>query len=237
MTTKPKKPNSPAVPSYSLRDSLEDARKLYASFSHAVFNRAEVASTLGMSSNSGPFTGRMFSVRTYGLLVESAGGYKISDAFLTLNSEDRSSAAFKRVALQAIQRASIFAEILAEFRTKLPPIASVAQRLETQKKFNAERAKKVASILEKSLQFAGVLDSNNNILPVRDSDVPGASSGAEKEEKSDIEVPITASGAKAGLRRTEVPLGDGRVAVVQYPHDLVKIEADKIGRVLGALVD
>jgi len=239
-TPKTKKPKSPAVPSYSLKDSVDDVRKLYQTFSHAVFSKPEIATTLKMSSNSGPFVRRAFTLSEYGLLVESGAGHKVSDLFLTLNSGDASSAAFKRAALKAINNSAVFAEVLAEFKTKLPPQASVAQRLETQKKFNADRAKEVASVLERSLQFAGVLDSSNNILPVRDDSSAGDTSKSQelhKEEPTVVTPPVTPGAVPmANARRTEVPLTDGRIAIVQYPHDLSTAEAEKIGRVLAALV-
>jgi hypothetical protein len=91
---------------------------------------------------------------------------------MTLNSADKNESKFKQAALDAIRKSDIFRELLDHFKSKLPSLDGVATRLENQKRFNAERAKLVATVLEKSLHYAGLLDGSNNILPIRDT--PGA---------------------------------------------------------------
>lgn len=228
------KARSPVAPSYSLRQSFEDVRKIYNQYSHATFSLAEVASSLSASATSSTLRQKLSTFMQFGLLDEVADeGYRVTELFHTLNTNPTSSTAFRRAAFTASQRPQIFAEILSEFRTKLPDIQALAQRLETQKKFTADRAKQVAGALEVSLQFAGVLDTNRNIVPIREDasvSVPASDSEGTRSEPG-----VPAVGASA--RKTEVPLGEGRVAVVFYPHDLSSNEADKIGRVLRALVD
>jgi hypothetical protein len=228
------KTRSPATPSYSLKDSVEDVRKLYKQYSHAVFTRAEIATTLGMSSSSSSFDARIFALSEYGLLQKSGDSYKVTERFFTLANEQPTSSAFKRAALDAIQGSDVFRELLSVFKTKLPDRAAVAQRLETQKKFNADRAKSAASALERSLQFAGVIDGNGNIVPVREEPSGELSVGNKSQEEHSERDHHTPSQEKA--RRTEIPLSDGRLATVSYPHDLTTTEAEKIGRVLSALV-
>ena len=235
----PRKPKSPAVPSYSLEDSVDDAKKLYKQYTHGTFSRPEIASTLKMSSGSSSFTQRLFALVEYGLLEEAGDGYKLTQRFQVLNSEPPESEAFRRAALDAVTASSVLGDLLNDFKTKLPDRAGVAQRLEIQKKFNPDRAKSAAAVLEKSLQYARVLDANNNIIPVRGTPVSNAG------DKSNIHAEAEKPGddatdkhlAKSGdTRRSEVPLADGRIAVVLYPHDLSVQEAEKIGRVLAALV-
>ena len=238
MTSVPttKKPNSPPSPSFGLREVLADATKLYDKYSHAAFSQAEVASGLGMSSTSSSFSRRLRSLTEFGLLDGSGGNYRISKLFHTLTDAKHGSPEFKAAALAAIRRSTVFAEILADFKTKLPDQAVVAQRLEKQRGFNADRAKEVAAVLQKSVEFAGVVDANNNILPARD--VGGEDQAASRQDASatpDDEREKEPASDK-NQRRSEIPLSDGRVAVVVYPHDLTTTEAQKIGNVLTALV-
>lgn len=242
-TNQPKaaKGKSPSVPSYSLKDSLDDARKLYDAFSHAGFSRTEIATKLDMSSASSSFSKRLFALTEYGLIQGTGDSYKIAERFHALTANPSTSPAFKRAAYDAIVASDVFGELLTEFKSKLPDKATVAKRLETQKKFLADRAKEVAGVLERSLQFAGLLDGNNNIIPIRDEQ-NGASTAAPQTREDDRigngeEVsPDRADGRAEKLRRTEVPLSNDRIAVVAYPHDLTEAEATKIGKVLGALV-
>lgn len=238
---KSKKVKSPRTPSYALETSFDDAKRLYDNFSHASFSKAEIASSLSLSATSSSLTKRVFALTEYGLLDNHGDQFSVSQVFHTLDSGPVDGANFKTAALQAIKRSDVFAEILEDFRTKLPDMDVISQRLEKQKGFNADRAKEVASILEKSMRFAGVLDANNNILPVRDDqnneraegEQPAGGQGSENPQGQDTDnfrVPAD------GLRRTEVPLGEGRVAIVLYPEDLTVAEAGKVGNVLQALV-
>jgi len=235
----PRKPKSPPVPSYALQDSVDDAKKLYKQYSHGTFSRPEIASTLKMSSVSSSFSQRLFALTEYGLIGESGDGYKLSDRFQVLNSEPPESEPFRRAALDAVSASPVLGDLLTDFKTKLPDRAGVAQRLEIQKKFNSERAKGAAVVLEKSLQFARVLDANNNIIPVRSSAAAGSAGAANRlrpDEDEEAEAAIDQTATTKNTRRSEIPLQDGRVAVVLYPHDLSVQEAEKIGRVLAALV-
>lgn len=237
MTTPPvtKKPRSPATPSHSLKEAFANAKKIYGKLSHAKFSRAELASALGMSSSSGPFSQHLFTLTEFGLVDRSGDNYLISKAFHSLDGAKPESAEFKSAAMKAVRRSGVFADLIKDFSTKLPSEDVVAQRLEKQRGFNADRAKAVAAVLQESLEFAGVLDASNNLLPIRDQGIRDESEDKPLGDPSsrDEETP---SPSATGLRKTEVPLPDGRVAVVHYPHDLTANEATKIGNVLVALV-
>lgn len=252
---------SPVTVSYALPDSLEDARKLYKRYSHADFSAAEVASSLGMTASSSRVGKRIYAMTEYGLIEEAGTGHKVTKRFHVLDSTDRGNSEFKQAAYDAVKSVDLFRELIESFRGKLPDQDVVSERLERQRGFNAERAKEVASIIHRSLTMSGVLDANNNILPIRENggaaEKPAAdeSSASSKEEEStagehrttqQVFVGADQSGrgqssppapAQKGLHRSEVPLSDGRMAVVFYPLDLSPKEAEKIGRVLGALVD
>ena len=239
---KPARVVSPASPTFSLEDALDDAKKLYDTFSHAGFSKAEIASTLGISAASSALSNRLTTLTQYGLIADAGAGHmKVTDHFHKLRTSTPGSAEFKSAAFETVRRSGIFRELLDDFKTKLPERDVVAQRLETQKRFLADKAKSTAGVLERSLIFAGVLDANRNIVPARSPIVTGKPQ--EKVEADALEDAVGLAGGAGGehaegpkARRTEVPLTSGRVAIVAYPHDLNPDEADKVGRVLKALV-
>lgn len=243
MSAKSSKPKSPPTPSRPLGDCVADVKKLYDEYSHGSFSKSEIASKLGMSATSGPFGGRMFTIKAFGLLTQNGDNYSVSDTFMTLNSTAPTEPAFKSAALGAIRQSDTFRELLDEFKTKLPSVDSVAGRLETQKRFNADRAKSAAATLEKSLRYAGVLDGSNNILPIRDSGNPGTASASERTDESGgadrndaPSHPELHDNAGTDVLNLEIPVGDDRKVLVRYPRDLSAAEAKKVGNVLNAVV-
>jgi hypothetical protein len=138
------KPKSPAAPSRNLQDAVADVMKLYLVYSHAGFSKEEIASKLGVKVTSGPFGARVFTLKEYGLIEKYNGNFKVSQSFMTFKTAPKDGAVFKRAALDAIKQSKVFSELLAEFKGKLPDQDSVAQRLETQKHFNADRSKEIA---------------------------------------------------------------------------------------------
>jgi hypothetical protein len=245
MSTKSRKPRSPATPSRSLEDCLEDVKKIYGDWSHGTFTKSEIASSLGVSAGTGPFNARLFSLKEFGLLDQDGDQYKVSSGFMTLSSTAPDDARFKQTALAAIRHSKTFKELLDEAGNKLPSPSALAHRLETQKRFNADRAKSTAAVLGKSLRFAGVLDSSNNILPVRGTSGNGSGVGEKERELEDQE-------SRNGRHRdahehhdeplgpdtlsVEIPVGDDRKVAIRYPHDLSSAEAKKVGNVLSAIV-
>jgi hypothetical protein len=235
MTNKSNKPKSPPTPSRALGDAVDDVKKLYAEYSHGSFAKPEIASKLGLSANSGPFAARLFTLKEYGLVTQAGTDYSVSETFMTLNSADKAESRFKKAAVDAIRKSDVFRELLDEFKNKLPSTEAVAGRLETQKRFNAERAKAAANVLEKSLRYAGVLDGSNNILPIRDT--PGGEKNVQQDPKDDGEPDLKQDeGTGIPVLTIEVPLADGRKATVRYPQDLAAEEAKKVGNVLNAIV-
>ena len=112
--------------------------------------------------------------------------------------------------------------------------------METQKKFNPGPAKSAASVLEKSLRFAGVLDSSNNILPVRDAS-DSAADGHDHEQddrrsRNDLHDDHREDTLGPDTLSVEIPVAEERTVVIRYPHDLSAKEATKVGNVLAAIV-
>lgn len=235
---KAKKPKSPPVPSRSLEDCVDDVRKLYEAYTHGTFSRAEIGSTLKVSSTSGPFAQRLFSLREFGVIEGDTTNFKVSETFKKMNSADRGSAEFKSAAVAAIKKSDTFRDVLVAFPNKLPGQDIVASRLENQKKFNPDRAKQAARVLEESLRYAGVLDASNNILPVRED--PDQGNGDPKkngELNADDELlNEDLADATTPTLSVEIPVGTGRKVAIRYPRDLTGEEAQKVGNVLKAIV-
>lgn len=246
------RPKSPAVPSFSLPESLEQTRRLNDAYGDASFTRTEMASALGLSAVSSALDARISTMRTYGLIASSGREYRIGTLFRVLTATPPNSSRFKQAAFDGVRRSEIFREILNEFSTKLPSQAVLTQRLVQQYKFTAERAKTVASVLESSLRYAGVLDHNGNILPIRhDNDAEFTSSeqnqeGSPKTEHNHKESNGNYTGARnekdsaynnddLSLLKLDIKLSEGRRVVVFYPDSLTSADAEKIGKVLGAV--
>jgi len=232
---KARKPKSPTVPSKDLEGCMADVKKLYGEYSHGSFSRSELASALNVSAKSGPFAGRLSSLRGFGLIETSGSDYKVSESFMVLNSNAHGSAAFKKEALHAVKQPATFGELLEEFTSKLPSRDAVTSRLENQKKFNAAAAARAAGVLEKSLRYAGVLDGSNNILPVRDDRSRDKDDTESDTDQTKDDRDQGGDGKSNTPLRVEVPVGDRKV-VVHYPHDLAPDEAKKVGAVLAAIV-
>lgn len=232
-----KKPNSPKAPGTSLRSAVAEVSKIYQRYSHGSFSRGEMASALGMSANSGAFLGKAATLKEYGLVDEAGGSAQVSDLFKAMYQAPVGSAELKRNAFQAVRSPSVFARLLTQFSQKIPDVEALALRLETQERFNRDRAEAVANAFRSSLAEYGLIDGNGNVLPVRDGPVE-ARADADGEGDDDVdEIPAGPKGAgmsAAGLFRMEVPLGAGRKAVLALPDDLSAADTRKICAILGA---
>jgi hypothetical protein len=233
---KPHKPKSPPTPSRPLGDAVADVEKLHGEYSRQKFTKPEIASTLGLSATSGPFAARLFTLRAFGLIKQDGSDYSVSDQFMTLKSMNPGDAKFKHAALSAIRASDTFRELLVEFGDKLPSTGAVAERLETKKAFNAAPAKTAATVLEKSLRYAGVLDNSNNILPVRAGAENGAGSTGGSPPVGEGDQGREEEQLHRDILSMEIPVGDDRKVLIRYPRDISSDEAKKVGNVLAAVV-
>ena len=229
---KKKKPNSPKAPGTSLRTAVAETGKLYQSYSHGAFSRGEMASALGMSAGSGAFLGKAATLKEYGLVQESGGQARVSDLFKAIHQAPVGSAELKRYALQAVRTPSVFARLLQQFSAKVPDETALALRLETQERFNRDRAVAVAAALRASLAEYGLIDGNGNVLQVRDDAGPTGNEGDDEDQGEARRQDEAPSGP--GLFRVEVPLGSGRRAVLALPEDLTSADTTRICAVLAA---
>ncbi len=95
-----------------------------------------------------------------------------------------------------------------------------------------------------------MLDSSNNILPVRaagdpDASNPDASEHDAREHDKDLGNRQSRNGRQDDHREdalgpdtlsVEIPVAQERTVVIRYPHDLSAQEATKVGKVLAAIV-
>lgn len=236
--TRKKKPNSPKAPGMPLRAAVAEVSKVYQRYSHGSFSRSEMASALNMSANSGTFLGKAATLREYGLITEGAGAAQVSDLFKSIYSAAAGSPELKRYAWQAVRTPTVFARLLQQFSARIPDEAALAMRLESQEKFNRERALSVAEAFRTSLTEYGLVDANGNVLSVRED--PATDIGSERREDrredrddaDDAEVDLPKG---PGRQRLEVALRDGRKAILILPDDLTLADTRKISALLNAL--
>jgi hypothetical protein len=227
-----RRPNSPRAPGMSLRAAVGEVAKVYSRYSHGVFSKGELASALGMSAGSGSFLSKSAGLRDFGLIEETSGGEQVSELFKAIYQAPPGSGELKRAALAAIGRSSVFARLLQQFQSKVPDDAALALRLETQERFNRDRAQIVASAFRSSLTDYGLIDGAGNVLPVRD-EIAVAPSDADLEQSSNA----LGIATEPGLFRVEIPLGPGRRAVALLPEDITAADARRIAAVLRAFAE
>ena len=232
--TRKKKPNSPKAPGMPLRAAMGEVAKIYDRYSHSTFTRGEMASALGMSSGSGAFYGKAATLGLYGLTEEASGSVKVSSLFKALYQAPEGSAEMKRNALAAITRASVFANLLNQFGTRIPDEGAIALRLEMQGGFNRDRALEVASAFRSSMADYALIDGAGNVLPARDEPVPIAS-GESRHDVAGSDDDDDSVRASDGRQRLEVALRDGRKAVLILPEELTGADVRKISALLSAL--
>jgi len=239
-TTRKKKPNSPKAPGLSLRSAMAEVQKVYDRYSHSTFTRGEMASALGMSSGSGAFWGKSATLGMYGLIEDIGNGMRVSSLFKALFQAPQGSPEMKRNAMSAIGKPSVFSNLLKQFGQRIPDEGAIALRLEMQGGFNRDRAQEVASAFRSSLADYELIDGSGNLLPVRDGGAP-ASERDEEGEEDDDQGEIATPAAKTptlptgpGMSRVEVPLANGRKAIIAMPDDVSEADTRKICAILTA---
>lgn len=227
-----------APPMKSFEDSLKYTKSLYETYSHNKFTKSEIASILNFSASSGGFSYVLSAIRSFGLIVPDSDTFKVSDLFKKIKVADANTIEFKQLCYESIRNVSLYSELLDEFKHKLPPYTTIANRLEIHKQMSPTSARTVAKLFEESLKYAGILDGNNNILLPRGNDeTPNEISAIEKEKKEENDETEFASTMNKGQKplTLEIPLNEGRVAKIIYPHDITKEETAKVSTVLNAI--
>jgi hypothetical protein len=226
-----RKPMSPRAPGTDLRTAVAEVAKVYLRYSHGGFTKGELASALGMSAVSGTFLSKTAALRDYGLIEETPGGERVSDLFRSIYQAPAGSNEVRRAALAAINHSPAFARLLQQFSTRVPDESALALRLESQDRFNPDRAKVVATAFRRSLAEYGLIDQAGNVLPVREGEADDFRQPATVDESEGERETLQ------NLFRVEIPLGSGRRAVVNLPEDLTASDIRRISAVLKAYVE
>jgi hypothetical protein len=227
-----------APPMKSFEDSLKYVKSLYDTYTHNKFTKAEIASVLNFSASSGGFSYVLSAIRSFGLIVPDSDTFKVSELFKKIKIADVNTPEYKQLCYEAIRNVTLYSELLDEFKHKLPPYATIANRLEIHKQMSPASARTVAKLFEESLKHAGILDGNNNILlPRGQEETRNEISATEKEKTEENEDTEIASAINKGHKplTLEIPLNEGRIAKIIYPHDMSKDEASKVSAVLNAI--
>lgn len=230
-----RKPNSPKAPGIDLRSAVAEVAKVYSRYSHGSFTKGELASALGMSAGSGTFLSKSAALREYGLIEDTVGGERVSDIFRSVYQAPLGSNEVKRAAMVSLRHSPALERLLQQFDAKVPDERALSLRLETQERFNADRAKVVATAFRRSLMEYGLIDQAGNLLPVRDDEV--TSQVETSPHKADDTDEDSEPGPETGLFRVEIPLGAGRRAVLHLPDDFAQPDARRVNAVLRAYVE
>jgi hypothetical protein len=231
-----KKPMSPKAPGMPLRVAVAEVAKIYGRYSHSSFTRGEMASALAMSAGSGSFYAKAATLNMYGLIEDTGGNVKASDLFKAIYQATDGSPDERRHAFRAISRPTVFAGLLRQFGHRIPDEAAIALRLEMSERFNRDRAQEVASAFRASLSDYGLIDGSGNLLPVRDDAGESQDDATNLDDDADLAVQPSRrpKDEGPGMFRVEVPLADGRRAVLALPEDINEADKTKICLVLGA---
>jgi hypothetical protein len=222
----------------ALRAAVAEVAKIYGRYSHSTFTRGEMASALGMSAGSGSFYAKAATLNMFGLLEDAGGDVKASDLFKSLYQAPDGSPDERRHAMRAITRPAVFAGLLRQFGQRIPDEAAIALRLEMSERFNRDRAQEVAAAFRTSLSDYRLIDGSGNLLPVRDDASATAAPDEDGDDEEDVEAapsakaPTVPSGP--GVFRIEVPLANGRRAIVALPEDVSAADTTKICAILTA---
>ncbi len=155
----------------------------------------------------------------------------MTSLFKAMYSAPAGSVELRRNALQSVSRPAVFASLLQQFSARIPDEAALALRLETASGFNHDRAIQVAGAFRSSLEEFDLIDANGNLLPARDDE------GASEESLVEDDAAITGEPripTGPGLFRLEVPLAEGRRALLALPEDIAAADTKKICAVLAA---
>ncbi len=235
----PKATRSPNSPSRSLGGCFDCAMKLYESFPNADFDQVQIANQMGMSATSGAFKSLLSDLKQYDLITKSANGdFAVSSAVKEYSVADD----FEKTAIKYsfATKPKLFMQIIENQGFHLPDANTLANVLVARFAFNKAKASKTAKALWESLEWANAIDEKGNILKPMRENRPDASRKTGQEGGS---VDDRESGDSKNLKldsrplSVDVPLGDGRVAHVDYPSDFTSDEAAKVGAVLGALAN
>lgn len=239
---------SPSHPARDLESCFNDTRVVFEQYgSDASFREAEIASTLGVQAGTGSFRRRIAALKHFGLIDGGAGQFSATDLFERMYRAERGTSDFETAAYEAAVCPRAFSDILASLGNHLPKDDALHKRLMLDHGFSSPGAKTAATVLRKSLSFAGALDHSGNIIPPKQApgtrppgstgssaEPPRSGSGPQFQGPETEHVPPTHGG---DLLQIQLPLSGGRSVTASYPTDLSPGEAATVGAVLKGMFD
>lgn len=213
------KVKAPRGPSYDLEESIEIVGLIFGKEQHNSMDVKTIGQHIGMKPTGGTFLAKMAAVSYYGLIDRvGKADSRVSDLAKTilLSNSDQER---RRALIDALRRPKLFASLCDEFAsTGLPTEANLANRL-IRDGLGAAKGSRVAHVFIKSAKYAHFGDEEV-------ADTPRL----ETESRSQN---VTSDESRTCVQ--EIPLGEGRRAVLRIPDDITLDDIEKIGRVLKAL--
>ncbi|HRE41313.1 MAG TPA: hypothetical protein PLG90_08250 [Ignavibacteria bacterium] len=223
-------------PLKNLEDCINYTKTLYNTFSHSSFEKSEIASSLGFSATSGGFSLVLSSLRSFGLIVINSKGFIVSDNFKKLNANIN----YNKILNEFIYNVPLYNELLNDYKNKIPDRTILIQRLEIQKKFSPNWAHLIVKTFEESLRFAGVLDSNHNVLPYREENKNNISETLINNVQNDETIDTDSheklnKSIKNEYLKLEISLKNDRMVEIRYPRDFNKEDGIKVCKFIESL--
>lgn len=143
---------SPNYPSLDLEAALAAADALYRKERRSLVPLIIAAKAMGYTSLSGPVRSRISALRQYGLLEGAGEQVKLSDRAFELITSPKGTREYLAALQEAALEAPIFREMFESLRDSSDE--TIAYRLQREKKFSEEGARRVIRTFRATMAFA-----------------------------------------------------------------------------------
>lgn len=171
--TQARGPRSPNFPSISLSDALAKARVLYDKDKRASSSLKTVLGHLGFGQQLSGSAGRVISAfRQFGLLEETGGQYRITEAAMRIFTLSESAPERIAAIQEAAKKPAIYRDVLAQYADGLPSDAAFKDFLILKKKFNPDSVDTFIRVFKATMEFAKLTPGAYTPIETENPSVP-----------------------------------------------------------------
>jgi hypothetical protein len=229
---------SNAYPSITIQKSLEIADAVYKNAGNGYLSGEQIAKVLNKNFNS--ITQKLGSCVQYGLLdLKSKVGYKPAEIckriFRPINEEEK-----RKALIECFGNPKLYAELIPKYENNhLPTQQVLANVLDRHHNVYDDAAQKASEVFFENLTDLNLISPKNELVFNGYSDAPNSASNpveVNEEDQDEISQEKNSPVSKAGKRieekmtnevlqtsshyKTDIPLTEGRKAVLFYPSDI-----------------
>jgi hypothetical protein len=148
-------PRSPNFPAITLQDALAKARILYDKDKRATVSSKTVLAHLGFGEKISGSSARVLSaLKQFGLLDETTGVFRVTDAAFRLFSLSESAPERLKALQDCARKPAIYRDLLDKYEDGLPSDAALSDYLILNKKFNPVSVQSFIRVFKATLEFA-----------------------------------------------------------------------------------